>query len=256
MRTNGLSKFIRTLGAATKRHAPEILTGVGILGWGTATVLAVRATPKAMKSIEEKKEELNVDSLTPVETVQATWKHYIPAAGTAIAASICLTKSTSVSIGRTAAFATLAKVSETTLSDYKDKMIEVLGEKKAAEVRDKVAQKQVDRLPVRSNEIFITEKGNTIILEPLTNRYFKSDADTIRRIVNDLNAEINYNMSVSLTDFNNKVGLPHADIADIIGWNADHPLSITFSAAVTSDDQPCLVIDWLHEPRHEFDRLY
>ena len=37
------------------KHSPEILTGLGIAGMITTTILAVRATPKAIKKIEEKK---------------------------------------------------------------------------------------------------------------------------------------------------------------------------------------------------------
>ena len=36
------------------KHSPEILTGVGIAGMITTTVLAVRATPKAMQLIDAK----------------------------------------------------------------------------------------------------------------------------------------------------------------------------------------------------------
>lgn len=34
---------------STIKHSPEILTGIGIAGMVTTTVMAVRATPKALK---------------------------------------------------------------------------------------------------------------------------------------------------------------------------------------------------------------
>ena len=44
---NGISLFI-------KKRGPEILTGIGIAGMVTTTVLAVKATPKAMQLVKEK----------------------------------------------------------------------------------------------------------------------------------------------------------------------------------------------------------
>ena len=43
------------------KHSPEILTGLGIAGMITTTILAVKATPKALDLIEDKKEELDMN---------------------------------------------------------------------------------------------------------------------------------------------------------------------------------------------------
>ena len=53
------SNFIRTTKRFFKNHTPEILTGLGTAGMIFTTVLAVKATPKALKLIDEKKKELN-----------------------------------------------------------------------------------------------------------------------------------------------------------------------------------------------------
>ena len=49
-----LSGTLKNTRKAFIKHSPEILTGVGIAGMITTTVLAVRATPKAMQLIETK----------------------------------------------------------------------------------------------------------------------------------------------------------------------------------------------------------
>ena len=53
-----LSNVIKTTKGFMVKHSPEILTGVGLAGMITTTVMAVGATPKALILIEEKKEEL------------------------------------------------------------------------------------------------------------------------------------------------------------------------------------------------------
>ena len=74
MNKQALSKFARDMRMTLSRHSPEILIGIGITGMIATTVLAVKATPKALYLIEEKKQELDVESLTPVETVKTNWK--------------------------------------------------------------------------------------------------------------------------------------------------------------------------------------
>ena len=45
MQKPNLTKICRNVKTATVKHSPEILTGVGIAGMITTTVMAVRATP-------------------------------------------------------------------------------------------------------------------------------------------------------------------------------------------------------------------
>ena len=58
------------------KHAPQIAAGVGIGLALVAGIRAVQKTPEAVKRIEEKKEELEKDELTVMETVEATSKCY------------------------------------------------------------------------------------------------------------------------------------------------------------------------------------
>ena len=57
MKKLNLSGMFKGTKKAIIKHSPEILTGVGIAGMITTTVLAVRATPKAMQLIDAKEYE-------------------------------------------------------------------------------------------------------------------------------------------------------------------------------------------------------
>ena len=48
MKTN-VSKIMKDIKITMSKRSPEILTGLGIAGMITTTVLAVKATPKAIK---------------------------------------------------------------------------------------------------------------------------------------------------------------------------------------------------------------
>ena len=53
MNKPNMTKFVKNAKALLSEHSPEILVGVGIAGMITTTVLAVKATPKALKLIED-----------------------------------------------------------------------------------------------------------------------------------------------------------------------------------------------------------
>ena len=105
-----VTNFIKKTKRAVSKHSPEILTAIGIAGMASTVVLAVRATPKALKQIDEAKEEKG-EELTPVETVKVAWKPYIPAITTGVASTICLIGANSVHAKRNAALATACQLS-------------------------------------------------------------------------------------------------------------------------------------------------
>lgn len=241
----------------TKKHSPEILTGLGVAGMITTTVLAVKATPKALMLIEDAEYEKG-DNLTTIETVKTVWKPYIPAAITGVASITCIIGASSVNAKRNAALATAYSISQTALSEYKEKVVETIGEKKEKDIRTKIAQDKVNKKPVSNTEVIVTEKGNTLFYEPLSDRYFKSDIETIKRIVNELNKRmIGGEQYISLSEFYIEIGLKPTLISDRIGWSINRDIiEIDYPAIKADDGQPCLSLDYLIQPEYDFNRLY
>lgn len=249
---SSISKGIR--GAITK-HSPEILTGIGIAGMITTTIMAVRATPKALILIEERKEEIDVDKLTPIELIKTTWTCYIPAAITGGLSIICLIGASSVNARRNAALATAYTLSESALKEYQEKVIETIGEKKEQTVRDAIAKDRIDKNPVSSREVIVTEKGNTLCYDAISGRYFKSDIDKLKKVENELNRRMRDEMYISLNEFYYEIGLNPIGIGDDLGWNIDNGyIELNFSSQLTDDGNPCLVIDYQVTPRYDYNR--
>ena len=239
------------------KNAPGILVGVGIVGMAGTTILAVKATPKAITLIEAKKKELEVESLTPVETVKTTWKCYIPAAVTGVMSTACLIGASSVSARRNAALATAYNLTKVALNDYKDAVVETIGEKKEQVVRDTVAKKKVERDPVQNTEVIVTERGTTLCYDAVFGRYFRSDIDTIKRAVNTLNRSIVSSMYASLNEFYDEIGLPPIEIGDKLGWNIDDgQVEVDFSSQLATDGTPCLVISFNVAPDYGYSKFY
>jgi hypothetical protein len=253
-----VAKLFKEVQTFTSKHSPELLTGIGIAGMITTTVLAVRATPKALTLIKDKQEELYPDStqkLTPVETVKTTWKCYIPAAITGVTSVACLIGASSVNARRNAALATAYNLSATALAEYKDKVIETVGEKKEQAIRDKVAEERIKKEPVNPSAIIVSGTGNTRCFDTITKRRFTSDIEQIKRIVNELNRRmINGDDYISLNEFYYELGLTDGcDVGDELGWNVTRGLiEIDFSAQLDADGVPCIVLDYAVAPKRGY----
>lgn len=253
MKKTNLSKVLKSIQISAQKYSPEILTGVGIAGMVATTVMAVRATPKALILIEEKKEDLQEDKLTPVETIKTTWICYIPAAITGTISIACLIGASSVNMRRRAALVTAYTLSESALKEYQEKVVETIGEKKEQAVRDAIAKDKVAKNPVSNREIIITEKGNTLCYDTLSGRYFKSDRDKIDKVINELNRRMRDEMYISLNDFYYEIGLNGISLGDLLGWNINNGyIAPNFSYQGAEDGTPCMAISYLVEPRYDY----
>lgn len=252
-----MTALVKSIGRSISNHSPEILTGLGIAGMITTTVMAVKATPKALSLIEHKKEELELtelEKLRPIEAIKATWKCYIPAMVTGVSSVACLVGASSVNARRNAALATAYNLSATALSEYKEKVLETVGEKKEQIIRNKVAEDKVNKEPVNPSAIIVSGNGNTRCFDTITKRRFTSDIETIRRIVNELNRRmVNGDDYISLNEFYYELGLDGTKIGDELGWNVTTGLiDLDFSAQLDTDGVPCIVIDYMIAPKRGY----
>ena len=260
MNKQTLSKMTRDVKRSLSKRSPEILMGIGIAGMITTTIIAVRATPKAVLLLEERKKELEVDKLAPAEVVKTTWKCYVPAAISGVASIACIVGSNSVNARRNAALATAYKLSETAFVEYRDKVIDTIGEKKEKTVRDKVSEQQIKDNPVNRTEIIMTGKGQTLFFDPLSHRYFYSDMEKVRRAENKLNKQIitdAFDIGVTINDFYDEIGIPGTATGDSLGWKLDYLIDIYPSAQIAEEGsehegEPCIVLNHYNPPRYEF----
>lgn len=254
MGKTNLATITKDVRKFASKQSPEILTGIGIAGMITTTILAVRATPKALELIEEQKEEESVDELSSFEVVKVAWKPYIPAMVTCVVSTACLIGASSVNIKRNAALATAYKLSETALTEYREKVVETIGEKKERIVRDKVAEERVKKNPVSKNEVIVTGNGKTLCFDPISGRYFMCSIETIKRAENELNKQMLHDISgyVSLNEFYDELGLDHTSVGDDLGWNTDQLIDINFSSQLNDNGEPSVVLDYLVAPKYDY----
>lgn len=274
-----MNKTIRAIahdvGLGAKKHLPELLIAFGVGCLLTGTVFAVKATPSAMKRVEDEKQRQNrqnrqiregavasgadccnqIDRLKPAEVVKVTWKCYIPAAVfTGLGIGLIVGGSTE-NVRRNTALVTAYTVSENALREYQKKVVETVGEAKEKVVRDAIAQDKIEATPVSGSEVVITEKGNTLCFDTLSSRYFRSDIEKIKRVENNLNRQMRDDMYIALNDFYFELGLSPIGIGDNIGWNINSGyIDIYYSSHIADDGNPCIVLNYRVAPQYDYMR--
>lgn len=181
------------------------------------------------------------------------WKCYIPATVSGVISIACIVGSAALSHNQKAALLAAYTLSENSFSDYREKALEALGEKKEKDIRDKVAEKHITENPVSNNEVIITGNGDTLCYDILSGRYFNSNIENIKRAVNEVNRRMRDELSISLNEFYDEIGLPNIKIGDKIGWNIDKGyVDITYSSKISEKNVPCLVLNYTCVPDYEY----
>lgn len=281
---------ITNVGKVVEQKSPAILTGIGIGSFVGCAVLAVKATPKAIQLMDLKAQEKYIELLepndsaeyetyeewlgveerrivqpsvyfqvlTPVEVVKSTWKAYVPAVGLGVVGIVCLIAAARVSSARNAAFAGAASIAEKALYEYQQKVFDILGEDKANEIRDQIAKDHVQKIDtfqdagIDNTVVCCRGTGDTWIYDPVTDRKWKSDLETVRAAMNDFNHDLIGGIYGSLNDWYYCLGIKGVQIGDDIGWCSDKLLDIRFAAMVLDNGEPAIVLDYETLPNSRY----
>lgn len=250
-----MSTVLGVVKSALRRHGPEILAGVGVAGMVASVVLAVRATPRAMSHMEERKEELGADELALKEVLKATWRDFAPTAAATIFSAACVVGSCSAGCRRAASLAAVATLTESRLSEYRGKVAELFGEEKAGEVDDGVAEDRMRRDRVQNAEVVIFSNApDTLCYDMYSARYFRSSIDQMRRALNELNERMLRCGYVPLNDLYEAMGLEGTPVGEEMGWHiCQGLLDLRFGSKIAADGSPCVVVDYSCAPIYDYD---
>lgn len=218
--TKALTKGFRKVGTAIRKYAPQILMGASVAGVVTTTVLAVKATVKATKEVEDVKYDQGVDELPAKEVIAITWKHYIPTAISLTASVACGILSCTTSMRRNAALATLYSVSEMAREEYVEATKETVGKAKAEEIETKAVQKNTAHEKSDSTDPEITEYGTYLMKDYVTGRYFRSTKSAVEAAAAKFELYIRDFNYASFNDWFDFLGLEPSGLGNNCGYNA------------------------------------
>jgi len=226
------------------KNSPIILTAAGVTGVATTAYLAAKGSFKAARMIDAVKNESHDPKERIKNNIKLVWPCYVPAvlSGTVTVGAILL--SHKVDTSRTAAAVSAYSITEKAFTQYKDKVVEEIGQHKEQIIVDDIAQEQVEKNPPGKNNLVIAGSGDVLCCERYTGRYFNSTMETLRKAQNDINQEIVNHLYVPLDSFYDMVKLPSTAHSSEMGWDSYEFLEFKFSTVMTEDGRPCLAFDY------------
>ena len=245
-----------------KRHGSTILTCMGAAGVVATSIMAVKATPKALELIKEAKEEKG-DDLTKLEVIKATGTTYIPSIAMGVGSIACIFGANVLNKNQQASLASAYALIETSFKEYKNKLKELYGEETHNNIIDAIAVEKANDMWVRSDylctecNLAIDEDGEPRLFYDMhSGRYFESTIEQVLTAEYHLNRNYVLRGYAYLNELYEFLGIEQTDYGSVLGWapNDDGMYWIEFShrKAVLDDGLECYIIDMPFEPTYDF----
>lgn len=253
-----LSNVFKRAAKVVSENSPAILTALGVTGVVSTALLTHQADKQAFRHLtEENADGLSLgEILAPKERFKEVWHYYIPPAVVVITTGVCIIGANSISSRRNAAIISAYTLSESLLKDYREKVVEQLGEKKDRALIDAVNADYVKKNPPSEENVILVAGKSELCLDSMSGRYFQSDVETIRKAMNDINLKCINEMYASLNDFYHLLGIKPTEIGERLGWTTDNPLEVIIGATVSEDNRPCLTIGYRREPQVGYHKVW
>ena len=243
-----------------KQSSPTILTCVSVVGVVATAVMAVRATPKAIKLLEEASEEKG-EGLTKLEAVRTAGPVYIPAALIGLSTITCIMGINILSKRNQASLASAYALLSESYQRYRKAVTIVYGKDADAKIKAQMANEtyiSADGYSVYSSELD-PESEKILCYDLFSQRYFMAAVASV------LNAQYHVNRNLCLRGYSNVnefyefLGIDKIDHGDEIGWSMDEfaengILWLDFENKLVKmeDSMECCVVSALYDP-NEFD---
>lgn len=207
-----MNRLVHTTQLFLKRNASTILTCVGAVGVVGTTVLAVKATPKAVALLEKAKEQKGED-LTPLETIQIAAPSYIPAVVSGVATIACIFSANVLNKRQQAALMGAYALLDNSYKEYKAKVEELYGSEAGAHVRAEIAKGHIDEADIPEED-----DGKLLFFDDFSGRYFRATIETVQKAEYNLNRSISTRDYAYLNEFYCDLDLEPLEIGWAYGW--------------------------------------
>lgn len=248
-KTKGVRKMNNLLGSAQlflKKNGSTILTCLGAAGVVATTVLAVKATPKAMAVIEKAEEEKG-EKLTKLETVKVAAPAYIPTALSGLSTIACILGANILNKHTQASLMSAYALVDNAYKEYKRKVNDIYGDESARYIREEIASDKYEDIDITPID---TEKE--LFFDFFSLRYFEATMERVMSAEDKFNEYLSTRGYVSLNDFYDLLGLPVIDCGYDLGWTTSEYGQIDFNHDMTTvgidDNLECCVISFAVEP--------
>lgn len=228
-----------------KKNASTILTCAGGTGVIATSIMAVKATPKALTLLENAKEEKGED-LTKLEKVKVAGPAYLPAVLMGASTIACIFGANILNQRQQAALMSAYALLDNSYKDYKKKVEELYGKDMNYFVREKITKNKYKK---NKNPV---EDDMQLFYDEFSQRYFESTTENVIRAENKINRIIATDYCVYLNEFYELLGVERVDYGDYLGWSMDEIIDFHHQKVIMEDGMECTIISMYTEPTFEF----
>ena len=240
-----MSKFSTGL----RRSSPTILTVLGIAGVVGTTVMSIKATPKAMKLIKAKKDELNTDKLTPTELVQTTWKCYIPTALIGAGTIACIIGIGVMDKRNQAALTSAYAMLNESYKQYRQAAKKVYGEDADNKIHAEMAKDAMVADGCWGYQVYNMdmdpESEQKLFYDLTSKKYFTTTMAAVLNAQYHVNRNLALRGDCSLNEYLSFLGIDEVDKGDEIGWDINYMIEEMDSYWLDFDNQKTTLEDGL-----------
>lgn len=247
-----MGKFLHLSTLFLKRNASTILTCIGAGGVIATSVIAVKATPKALKLLECAREEKGED-LTTLEKVKIAGPAYIPAAVTGATTIACIFGANVLNKRNQASLVSAYALLDSSYKKYRAKVDELYGEGADKKVVEEMAKDEFDEDISTDSELQLFYDTNSM-------RYFESTITDVEQAEMDINKRLLATGYASLNHLYRLLNIPTVDYGDRVGWTTyargwqDGCFQIIFEhqKVILEDGLECYLLHLVTEPSMEY----
>ena len=257
---SNMTRTFYNVGFNIKKHSPELLIGVGIVGVVTSTVLACRATLKVNDitsdtknnverihtAVEKGKTEAGEDytqedskkdlAIVYTQTGLSLAKLYAPAAILGVASVGCIVASNHILRTRNIALVAAYKAVDSSFKDYRKRVIERFGKELDRELKYDIKAKEIEETVTDENGETKTVKKTVEVAGPIMPsqyakfyddgcKYWQKDAEynlmILRQTQEYFNKKLQTEGHVFLNDVYEELGIQKTKAGQIVGWVYD-----------------------------------
>lgn len=247
---NSCAQFIKT-------NAPAILSAAACVGTVSTAILTAKSTTLAIERIADYCEDnlRSPEDLTWREKFAISYRVYIPPAIAGVATLVSIIAANRIQYARGAAFALAYTGSEAAFRRYRQAVADVVEPKNLEKVKARISENAVEDAHNQAQSTLVVGNGEVLCYDIFSGRYFNSDIETIRRVENNINGQLNAECYASLNEFYAGLGLPPVAAGELVGWSEPNSLSVEFGSQLDPKGKPVLTIDFLVSPKENYFKI-
>lgn len=197
-----IRRFYKLGKAFFVKHSADILTAATAAGVVITAVETHKATLKAEEYLRINGYYDKANPETQKTLKYESYKNYIFPAGIGLLTIGTAIGANYINHKQIAGLAAACTVAETALTEHKDKIKELMGERALGKIEDEINIDHAEKAFEANDEIFATGTGAVLCCEGYqTGRLFRSSTDYIKRCVNEFNERVNNDTYASWGEF-------------------------------------------------------